>query len=206
MCPIIKISFYVELSMSFMCFFSYLQVPSDQVQGYCAAFALQRLHVLKHLNDDWNKIHSFIRSAVMRELYDTVQMDVQQLSNQTLITLVECYLAAEGFSPACMDAVNAEVQGRLAESAFSVEELLTLAGILKCVKKPKLSPLETPKTSSMTIASDVKSRFLSDNVNEKGLVARFFDKFCAKAEETREITNTKCSNLLEDIWIHVGTR
>ncbi|XP_005101362.2 uncharacterized protein LOC101854645 [Aplysia californica] len=189
--------------------FRLLEVPSDRVRGYSAAFALQRLHVLKHLNTDWNQIHSFIRSAVMRELYDTVQDDVAQLSNQTLISLVECYLAADGFSPSCMDAVNQEIQCRLGDSTFSVEELLTLANILKCVKKElssKSSPPGMPKTSTMTIAAETKSRFLSSNVEESGKNAQYFDKFCAKAQENREVSQAKCSSLLDDIWIHVGTR
>lgn len=187
--------------------FKLLEVPSDCVQGYSAAFALQRLHDLKHLTTDWRAIHSFIRSAVMRELYDTVQADIQRLSSKTLVSLVKCYLSAEGFSPNCVDAINAEIQSRLAESSMSIEELLTLADILKVVKTgPTVEPQQAPATSTMKIASEAKSRFLSSNIQETGRGVQYFDKFCAKSEEIKGMTRVKGTSLLEEIWIHMRSR
>ncbi|CAL1548010.1 unnamed protein product [Lymnaea stagnalis] len=191
--------------------FKLLEVPSDKVRGYSAAFALQRLHVLKYLNTDWNLIHSFIRSAVMRELYDTVEKDVGLLSNRTLISLVECYLAAEGFSPKCLDAINIEVQIRLADSTFSIEELLTLANILQSGTEniAKQVPFITkPKTPTMSIVSENASRFLSNEDEDPEAVRmEHFDKFCAKlGPHFHEEIKSNCTSILKNLWIHLNSR
>ena len=88
-----------------------------------------------------------------------------------------------------------------------MEELLTLANILKVVKTSKgfVAP-QAPETSTQKITSDVKSRFLSSNVQESGASAQYFDKYCTKSEEIKETTKAKCSDLLDNIWIHMSSR
>uniref|UniRef100_A0A182YU14 FAST_1 domain-containing protein n=1 Tax=Biomphalaria glabrata TaxID=6526 RepID=A0A182YU14_BIOGL len=189
--------------------FRLLEVPSDKVRGYSAAFALQRLHILKHLNTDWNQIHSFIRSAVMRELYDTVEQDIGLLANTALISLVDCYIAAEGFSPSCLNAVNTEVQIRLGEGQFSIEELLTLACILKSgtekISKDYL-PTVKSKLPPMSIVSENASRFLS-NDDQDTLRQEHFDKYCARTgPEAREEIKAKCEELSNNVWVHLFSR
>lgn len=189
--------------------FKLLEVPSEKVRGLSASLALQRLHVLKYLNTDWNQIHSFIRSAVMRELYDTVQRDVVLLSSSTLISLVECYLAADGFSPQCLDAINNEIQSRIGDGVFSIEELLTLVNILKTSNKTEVSQVPffvSPKVPSVSIVSENASRFLS-NDDDGQIKMEQFDKFSAKASpQSREEIRQKSSELLNLVWIHLSSR
>ncbi|XP_059152097.1 uncharacterized protein LOC131938201 [Physella acuta] len=189
--------------------FKLLEVPSDKVRGYSAAFALQRLHVLKYLNSDWNQIHSFIRSAVMRELYDTVEKDVSLLSNGTLISLVECYLSADGFSSSCFNAINSAIQCRLGDGTFSIEELLTLSNVLKMGTDNNRKPspvIVKPKSLSMSIVSENSSRFLTSDDNEPSKTEHF-DKYCASASpQFKEKIKTHCSEILNNLWVHLFSR
>ncbi|RUS88457.1 hypothetical protein EGW08_003794 [Elysia chlorotica] len=195
--------------------FKLLEVPHNQVEGYSAAFALQRLHELKSLNTEWHQIHSFIRSAVMRELYDRVQTDVKLLSPETLLSLVECYLAADGFSQSCVDSINEEIQVRLADSAFTIPELLKLAEILKekgafpLKSKPlDLNVDNTTKNSdfvSQTLSAFSRDfeEFKADSTPKK----QHFDRFSAHSSiEIKEKIHAKCEEILGNVWIHLVSR
>ena len=194
--------------------FKLLEVPHNQVVGYSAAFALQRLHELKSLNTDWQQIHSFIRSAVMRELYDTVQTDVKLLSPDTLLSLVECYLAADGFSLSCLEAINEEIQVRLADSAFTIPELLKLAELLKenntvLPRKPlDLNVDNTTKNSDFV--SQTLSAFTADFEqfrDDHAPKPQPFDRFSANSNnEIREKIRSRCEELLNNVWIHLVSR
>ena len=197
--------------------FKLLEVPHNQVEGYSAAFALQRLHELKTLNTEWHQIHSFVRSAVMRELYDRVQADVKLLSPDTLLSLVECYLAADGFSLSCVDAINEEIQVRLAEGAFTITELLKLAEVLKekgaiPLKSKALSLNVDNTTKNSDFVSQTLSTFSEDfKFNEfkedSTLKVQHFDKFSANSRlEVQEKINAKCEELLGNVWIHLVSR
>ncbi|CAG5126094.1 unnamed protein product [Candidula unifasciata] len=188
--------------------FRLLEVPSDKVRGISASLALQKLHVLKYLNTDWHQIHSFIRSAVMRELYDTVQQDVKLLSNSTLISLVECYVATDGFSLMCIDGINLEIQSRLGDGILSVEELLNLSQVLSkhsgINHKPSVSGV---KISPVSIVSENSSRLLSNDGDEQQVKVDSFDKYCSKAgPQVRTEIHSRCSQLRDHVWVHLTSR
>ncbi|KAH9523892.1 hypothetical protein Btru_047338 [Bulinus truncatus] len=170
--------------------FRLLEVPSDKVRGYSAAFALQRLHILKHLNTERSMIHSFIRSAVMRELYD-------------------CYLAADGFSLSCLNTINIEVQIRLGGGNFSIEELLTLACVLKSGTEQIFKNSKSPSPSrmqAMSIVSENASRFLS-NEDQEGERLEHFDKYCAKSDpQVLKEIKAHCHELSKNVWVHLFSR
>ncbi|GFN93080.1 fast kinase domain-containing protein 3, mitochondrial [Plakobranchus ocellatus] len=195
--------------------FKLLEIPHNQVEGYSAAFALQRLHELKSLNTEWHEIHSFIRSAVMRELYDRVQSDVKLLASNTLLSLVECYLAAEGFSMSCLDAINEEIQLRLADNAFTITELMNLIELLEenksAVPKPKPLQLNVDNTTKNSdFVSQTLSALTPDFEPYPDLHApktQHFDKFSANENvEIREEIKSKCQELYENVWIHLVSR
>ncbi|GFR81312.1 FAST kinase domain-containing protein 3 [Elysia marginata] len=195
--------------------FKLLEVPHNQVEGYSAAFALQRLHELKSLNTEWHQIHSFIRSAVMRELYDRVRADVKLLSPDTLLSLVECYLAADGFSLSCMDAINEEIQVRLADSAFTIQELLKLADLLKenSIVQPKSKPVdfgEDNTTKNSDFVSQTLSAFSTDfeiHKDDYTPKPQHFDRFSAnRGDEAQEKIRAKCDELFSNVWVHLITR
>ncbi|XP_064594838.1 FAST kinase domain-containing protein 3, mitochondrial-like isoform X2 [Liolophura sinensis] len=112
--------------------FKLLEVPSDQVTGYSAAFALQRISQLRETSVAWDgdDIDNFIRTAVMNELYDTVIRDISCLSDETLIGLVKCYLSSDNFSKQCVLAINTEIENRLAESKFDLDDLCKISNDL----------------------------------------------------------------------------
>ncbi|BFZ14336.1 hypothetical protein BsWGS_17403 [Bradybaena similaris] len=191
--------------------FRLLEVPSDKVRGLSASLALQKLHVLKYLNTDWHQIHSFIRSAVMRELYATVQQDVKLLFNSTLISLVECYVASDGFSLMCIDSINLEIQSRLGDGVLSIEELLNLAHILLSSKDTgiKHKPFSIGvQFSPFNIVSENSSRFLSnDEEDEHQVKLDHFDKYCSKSgPQVRKEIKSRCSELLDHVWVHLTSR
>ncbi|KAK7092973.1 FAST kinase domain-containing protein 3, mitochondrial-like [Littorina saxatilis] len=111
--------------------FKLLEIPAQRVTGYSASAALQRVSQLQKMNSDWDDLHSFIRTAVMRELNDTVGKDVAQLSNETLLELVSCYMTMESFEQSCMSAINGEIEKRMVEEQFSIDDLCNLSQLLR---------------------------------------------------------------------------
>ena len=110
--------------------FKLLEIPSERVNGYSASAALLRMWELQKMNSDWGDLHSFIRTAVMNELNDTVSRDIAKLSNETLISLVACYMHMESFGQECMSAINGEIEKRMVEELFSIEQLLSINSLL----------------------------------------------------------------------------
>lgn len=121
----------LQRCMSVTDVFKLLEIPLEKVTGYSASAALQRMAELQKMNKDWDDLPSFIRTAVMNELYDTVTKDVAQLSNDTLFSLVSCYVDMENFGPACASAVNAEIEKRMVEEKFEINELCGLSDTLQ---------------------------------------------------------------------------
>lgn len=110
--------------------FKLLEIPSERVNGYSASAALHRMCELQKMNSNWDDLHSFIRTAVMNELNDTVRKDVGILSDETLVSLVACYMNTESFGQECMSAVNGEIEKRIVEEQFTIEELCSLSRLL----------------------------------------------------------------------------
>ncbi|KAL8563230.1 hypothetical protein ACOMHN_065872 [Nucella lapillus] len=110
--------------------FKLLEIPSERVTGYSASAALQRVCELQKMTADWDDLHSFIRTAVMKELSDTVKKDIAQLSNQTLVSLVSCYTNMETFEQECVAAINGEIEKRMVEELFSIRDLCSVSQLL----------------------------------------------------------------------------
>ena len=111
--------------------FKLLEIPSERVNGYSASAALLRMCELQKMNSDWDDLHSFIRTAVMKELNDTVRRDIAKLPNETLVSLVACYMNMESFGLECMSAINGEIEKRMVEELFTIEELLSVNCLLQ---------------------------------------------------------------------------
>lgn len=111
--------------------FKLLEIPSDEVTGYFAAFALQRIFQLSEVCVDGDDMISFICKAVLNELFDTLRSGIAALSNDTVISLVKCYLDNSGFNEACMISINEEVEKRLVDNKFNIPELCTLSCLLQ---------------------------------------------------------------------------
>lgn len=190
--------------------FKLLEVPPDKVEGYSAAFALQRLHTLMYLNTEWLQIHSFIRTAVMKELYETVQRDIRLISNSTLVNLIDCYLATQGFSPSCIDAINDEIMCRLVAGVFQSEELLSLIQSLSSASSRSTNNIFPPLSKHQSLSEvlfENASKYLASDPPPKENVEPF-DKFMAKASHPmmREVVKSKCLELLRNAWVHLSTR
>ena len=76
--------------------FQLLEVPGEHVTGYTAAFALQRLCQLEAVRAP--DANSFVRKAIFNELCDTATRDIEQLENDTVISLVRCYLQSPNYA------------------------------------------------------------------------------------------------------------
>ncbi|XP_076455547.1 FAST kinase domain-containing protein 3, mitochondrial-like [Babylonia areolata] len=122
--------FLLQQCLSVRDVFKLLEIPSERVTGYSASAALQRLCELQKMNADWDDLHSFIRTAVMKELNDTVRKDVGQLSNETLVSLVSCYMNMDSFGQECLSAINGEIEKRMVEEQFSIENLCAVSKLL----------------------------------------------------------------------------
>ncbi|XP_041371898.1 FAST kinase domain-containing protein 3, mitochondrial-like [Gigantopelta aegis] len=107
--------------------FRLLEIPTDKVTGHSASYALLRMCQLKNANRDWDDLDSFIRTAVMNELYDTVRKEISMLTNETITSLVKCFLRSPQFSQECRVDVHEEIERRIGDVQFSISELCALS-------------------------------------------------------------------------------
>ncbi|KAL5009897.1 hypothetical protein ScPMuIL_012202 [Solemya velum] len=107
--------------------FKQLEVPSDKVTAYSIAFTLQRICQLKQSHMSADDFDSFISTAIMNELYDTLSKEISTLSNETLFSVVQCYLNMESFDVDCILHINEEVEKRLGDERLSISELCDLS-------------------------------------------------------------------------------
>lgn len=111
--------------------FKLLEIPSELVTGYSASAALCRMCELQKMNTDWDNIHSFIRYAVLKELNDTVKRDVTLLTNETLFSLLSCYMnIIDNFGEGTMSFVCGEIEKRIVEERLTIKELCRANNIL----------------------------------------------------------------------------
>ncbi len=104
--------------------FKLLEVPGENVTQVSACFALQRLcHLQEGIT---GHVATFIRKAVFNELCDTATKDMQLTKTDTLITLVKSYLKSTSFEQMYIDRINAEIEKRIGDGAFSIAELCSL--------------------------------------------------------------------------------
>ncbi|XP_064644203.1 FAST kinase domain-containing protein 3, mitochondrial-like [Lineus longissimus] len=115
--------------------FRLLEIPSDQVTAYTAAFALIRVCQLQMHRNDWEQIDSFIKTAVMNELCDTVTRDIGYLTNDTVVGLVNCYMRTEVYPKGYQGKVDEEVERRIGDGKFSVSELVSIVKYISSNKK-----------------------------------------------------------------------
>lgn len=86
-----------------------LEVPGERVTAASAAFALQRICQLRSVSasDDGE---SFVRKAVMNELCETVAQGLEQLNNDTVVSLAGCAaLASSNYDTRFTELINNEV-------------------------------------------------------------------------------------------------
>ena len=107
--------------------FRLLEIPADKVTGHSASYALLRICQLKNANRDWDDLDSFIRTAVMNELYDTVRKEISILTNETIISLVKCILRSPQFSEQCKVVLHDEIERRIGDVQFTIAELCALS-------------------------------------------------------------------------------
>lgn len=115
--------------------FKLLEIPSERVTGHSASAALQRMAELQRMNKEWDDLPSFISTAVINELYDTVSRDASKIPKETLSSLLSCYLEMENFSPSCASAVNGEIEKRMVEDKFDIAALCRLSTKLQASER-----------------------------------------------------------------------
>ncbi|CAH1774341.1 unnamed protein product [Owenia fusiformis] len=108
--------------------FKMLEIPSDQVTACSAAFALERLCQLQ--NATYEDIDSFVTTAVLNELCDTVVKDIHSLKNVELINLVKCHLKSGNFSEIHSTLIDEETEKRLGDKMFGITEVCSLIDTL----------------------------------------------------------------------------
>ena len=105
--------------------FRLLEVPSDTVTEYSAAFALQRICQLRDQSDE-DSLDSFIRTAILNELCDMSTREISTLQPDMVIGLVKCYMKSENVGELFIERINEDVERRLVEGQFSILELCHL--------------------------------------------------------------------------------
>jgi hypothetical protein len=115
--------------------FQLLEIPADQVTAYTAAFALTRVCQLQMHRNDWEQIDSFIKTAVMKELCDTVTRDIGILTNDTVVSLVNCYMRTETYPKGYQEKVDEEVERRIGDGKLSITDLVSVVKYISSHKK-----------------------------------------------------------------------
>ncbi|XP_014768739.1 FAST kinase domain-containing protein 3, mitochondrial [Octopus bimaculoides] len=109
--------------------FKLLEVPSDVITGYTAAFALQKICHFQRNDTVSEAVDSFIQTAVMNELYEMVKKEVTTLSNDTLFCLMRCVLTSDYNIMGSTQFLFEEIEKRISNSKFSIAELCELSCI-----------------------------------------------------------------------------
>ena len=99
-----------------------------QVKAHSAAFALQRLCALQEGSVENSE--SFLKKAILNELCETVTQNIHELSNETVIGLVRCYLVSSEYEARYVKRINEELEKRIGDSAFTISELCMLINTL----------------------------------------------------------------------------
>lgn len=117
--------------------FQHLEVPSDVITGYTAAFALQKICHLQRNSNIEEGIDSFIQTAVMNELYEIVKKEVTILSNETLLCLVK-----NTFQPintnVCFQFLFEEIERRISDNKFTINEICELSCVSSLLSQSTL--------------------------------------------------------------------
>lgn len=107
--------------------FCHLEVPSDVITGYTAAFALQKICYLQNSQNEEEGIDSFIQTAVMNELYEIVKKEVTTLSNETLFCLFKCTFQSVNAIIGSNEFLFEEIENELVLANFQSVSSVTLA-------------------------------------------------------------------------------
>ena len=107
-----------------------LQIPTGQISAESAAYALQKICILKKDDFKGNYTNSFISAAVINELYSTVTRDKDKISCSTLFMLLDTFHSSEILQETFGIEIKEEIEKRIGSQAFSLEELCTLSDIL----------------------------------------------------------------------------
>ena len=118
--------------------FKHLEVPSDVITGYTAAFALQKICHLQSNQNIEEDIDSFIQTAVMNELYEIVKKEVTTLSNETLFCLFKNTFQSMNTNVGSNDFLFEEIEKRISDSKFSILELCELGCLASFLSQPTL--------------------------------------------------------------------
>lgn len=118
--------------------FCHLEVPSDVITGYTAAFALQKICYLQNSQNEEEGIDSFIQTAVMNELYEIVKKEVTTLSNETLFCLFKCTFQSVNAIIGSNEFLFEEIEKRISVSKFSISELCDLSCLASFLSQPTL--------------------------------------------------------------------
>ncbi|XP_050406172.1 uncharacterized protein LOC126821729 [Patella vulgata] len=117
--------------------FQLLEIPSDFVNVLSATNALFKICQLQNDNKGLDDLHSFIHKAIMNELCDTVSNEICTLTKDTLIAVFQCSKRSEGILDRCFSSVVQEIEQRIGDGRFSIDELCLLAEILHTPHKDK---------------------------------------------------------------------
>ena len=107
-----------------------LQVPTDQISGESAAYALQKICILKKNDFKGDYSNSFISAAVVNELYSTVCQDKAKICCSTLFTLLDTFHSSKIMQETFGIELKEEIERRIGDQVFNLEELCSLSDIL----------------------------------------------------------------------------
>ena len=107
-----------------------LQVPTDHISAESAAFALQKICLLREEKIKGDHPESFISAAILNELYDTVSRGIDKISCSTLFMLLDCYFSFICWQESFGVSIEEEIEKRIGDQLFNFEELCSLSNIL----------------------------------------------------------------------------
>lgn len=107
-----------------------LHVSTDQISAESAAYALQKICLLREEKIKGDHPESFISAAILNELYDTVSRGIDKISCSTLFMLLDCYYSFICWQESFGVSIEEEIEKRIGDHLFNFEELCSLSNIL----------------------------------------------------------------------------
>ena len=107
-----------------------LHIPTDQISAESAAYALQKICLLKEEKIKGDHPDTFLSAAILNELYNTVSRDIGRISCSTLFMLLDTFYSLRGWENFFGENIHEEIENRIGSSVFNFEELCSLSDVL----------------------------------------------------------------------------
>lgn len=126
----LQLQLHLQDAQSLQDVYDRLQIPTDQISAESAAYALQKICLLKEEKIKGDNPDTFLSAAILNELYNTVSRDIDRISCSTLFMLLDTFYSLRGWENYFGENILEEIENRIGKSTFNFEELCSVSDIL----------------------------------------------------------------------------